>query len=209
MIHSIYKSFQIDFGDIRELSGLKTKGLHEENSWVETFSVEYSIEGVNWISVKDKNTNMNKLFVGNKDSDSLTTQYFDEIVEGRYLRITPMQWHTSIGMRLEVIGCYRPYSKTTIEPPIQSKPPNPYITEGPPPLAISKFTLLEQLIRSYCLGKNCLQDMTGTLNKNQITLTSVWKEKYDKFGKGAILLNSESGWRPENNGVHEHIKVKY
>ena len=51
--------------------------------------------------------------------------------------------------------------------------------------------------------------MTGTLNKNQITLTSVWKEKYDRFGNGAILLNSESGWRPETNGVQEHIKVKY
>ena len=121
------------------MSGIKTKGLHGQYSWVEAFQVSYSNDGYTWNTVKDKNTYGDRIFSGNYDSDSLVTQYFDTLVNARYLRITPLKWHTSIGMRLEVIGCYKPYTPIPTEKTPQTKPPNPYIAEGPPPLAISMF----------------------------------------------------------------------
>ena len=106
-IHFFYK---IDFGEGRDLSGIKTKGMHGENSWVEEFQVSYSNDGYRWNILKDKNTQEYRKFQGNHDSDSTVTQYFDQLINARYLRITPLRWHTNIGMRLEVIGCYLPYT---------------------------------------------------------------------------------------------------
>ena len=77
--------------------------------------------------MKDKSTHKYRTFPGNYDSDSVVTQYFDKMVNARYLRITPVKWHASIGMRLEVIGCYRPYihiptQMTSTEVPVPQYP---------------------------------------------------------------------------------------
>ena len=99
--------------------------------------------------IKNKQTNEDTVFLGNHDSDTLVTQYFEELIIARYLRIIPIQWHTGIGMRLEVIGCYEPYKSVTTQIKGQTKPPNPYIAEGPPPLAISTQ---DQIINCHKCG---------------------------------------------------------
>ena len=104
--------------------------MHGEYSWVEAFQVSYSNDGHRWNIMKDKNTQADRIFLGNYDSDSVVTQYFDKLVNARYLRITPMKWHTSIGMRLEVIGCYKPYiqlstKRTSTPVPIPQLPQQP------------------------------------------------------------------------------------
>eukprot|EP00092_Neocalanus_flemingeri_P040141 GFUD01043724.1.p1 GENE.GFUD01043724.1~~GFUD01043724.1.p1 ORF type:complete len:1350 (-),score=300.80 GFUD01043724.1:29-4078(-) len=83
--------------------------MQGEFSWVEAYQISYSNDGLRWSIMKNKNTQADRIFIGNYDSDSIVTQYFDELVNTRYLRIIPLKWHTSIGMRLEVIGCYKPY----------------------------------------------------------------------------------------------------
>ena len=113
------------------------KGIHGEFYWVELFQVSSSNDGYTWKKIRNKNTNEDTVFLGNYDSDTLVTQYFEQLINARYLRIIPIRWHSGIGMRLEVIGCYEPYKKVTTQIKGQTKPPNPYIAEGPPPLAIS------------------------------------------------------------------------
>ena len=76
---------QIDFGSTRDLSGIKTQGLHGESSWVEAFQVGYSNDGHRWNIVKDKNTQSDRIFLGNYDSDSVVTQYFDKMINRRSL----------------------------------------------------------------------------------------------------------------------------
>ena len=130
---------QIDFGDNRDLSGLKTQGLHGEYSWVEAFQIGYSNDGHRWNIIKDKDTQSDRIFIGNYNSDLVVTQYFDKMINARYLRITPVKWHTSIGMRLEIIGCYQPYIQLTT---VRTKTPasrHPYLVEQPPVVAIGMF----------------------------------------------------------------------
>lgn len=40
-------------------------------------------------------------------------QMFDQPIEMQYLRIKPTNWHRSIALRLEVIGCELPMVPTT------------------------------------------------------------------------------------------------
>ena len=35
--------------------------------------------------------------------------FFSRLLQARHLRILPLKWHKAIGLRLEVLGCYRPY----------------------------------------------------------------------------------------------------
>jgi hypothetical protein len=38
---------------------------------------------------------------------------FDRRLEARALRIRPLKWHGTIGLRLEVLGCFQPYMPTS------------------------------------------------------------------------------------------------
>lgn len=111
--------------------------MHGEYSWVEAFQIGYSNDGHRWNIIKDKNTQSDRIFLGNYDSDSVVTQYFDKMINARYLRIMPMKWHTSIGMRLEIIGCYQPYIQFTAGKAKTTQARKPYLEQQPPVLAIS------------------------------------------------------------------------
>merc|ERR1712106_439665 len=84
--NSIQEYITIDFGETRDLSGIKTKGIHGEYSWVEKFWVSYSNDGYTWNIMKDRNTFEDRVFLGNYDSDSTVTEYFDQLINARYLR---------------------------------------------------------------------------------------------------------------------------
>lgn len=94
---------------------------------MEEFQVSYSTDGYRWSIMKHKNTQEYRNFQGNSDSDSTVTQYFDQLINARYLKITPMKWRNSIGMRLEVIGCYKPYTQV----PTQNTPKTVLVPEFP------------------------------------------------------------------------------
>ena len=71
-------------------------------------------------------------------------------------------------------------------------------------LTCSKITIL------LFLEKNCLQDMglnDGSLIEDQIHLTTVFRDQFDKYGKAGILLDSDSGWKPATNSIQEYITV--
>ena len=63
-----------------------------------------------------------------------------------------------------------------------------------------------------CSDKNCLQDMglnDGSLIEEQLHISSVFGQQFDKYGKSGVLLDSESGWKPASNSLQEHVMVYY
>ena len=96
--------FKVDFEDMRYLSGIKMQGFNNKPFWVEAFKVSYSADGHVWNTVREKQSTLDRIFVGNFDSGTVLTQYFDTLISARYIRVHPTKWHQSIGLRFEIIG---------------------------------------------------------------------------------------------------------
>ena len=134
---SICNLFQIDFGDYKYLSGIKTKGFQGTNSWVELFQLSYSSDdGQSWSTIKNKFGNTDRVFMANYDSDSVVSQYFDNMIFTRYVKIHPVKWNSNIGMRLELIGCYEPHIASTLKSttvtPVPAAPAPCHVCPGLP-----------------------------------------------------------------------------
>ena len=99
---------QVDFGSPREISGLTTKGVPGVG-WVEAVSLSYSRDGRQWSKILGRDGSTPRVFPANFDSTTPVTQYLERMVDARYVRISPARWHASIGLRLELLGCYKPY----------------------------------------------------------------------------------------------------
>ena len=93
------------------------QGFNNKPYWVEAFKVSYSSDGHVWSTIKEKELPMDRIFVGNFDSGTVLTQYFDTLIFTRYLKIHPTKWHQSIGMRFEIIGCYESHTTVTLTTP--------------------------------------------------------------------------------------------
>lgn len=103
-----HQYLKIDFLEPRNLTGITTKG--SEGTWTTVYKVFYSNDDRYWNPVVDKN-GLEKEFLGNFDSETLKKNYFDKPLNARYLKVQPVKWHEHIGLKLEVIGCFVPYSK--------------------------------------------------------------------------------------------------
>lgn len=104
----------------------------------------YSRDGRQWSSVLGRwgwvvlclsYVNLNRdgetrVFPANYDATSVVTQYLERLLEARYLRISPVRWHSSIGLRLDVQGCYKPYAPSL---PAQETLPGPAKGQKPLP----------------------------------------------------------------------------
>ena len=47
----------------------------------------------------------------------------------------------------------------------------------------------------------------GSLTEDQVHITSLFGQQSEKYGKSAILLDSNSGWKPARNSIQEYIRV--
>ena len=109
------------------MSGIKTQGFQGKPFWVEAFQISFSNDGITWITIQNDKGNTNRVFLGNYDANTVKTQYFDNMIHARYLKVHPVKWNNNIGMRLELIGCYKPYiinnkvDQETTELPILEK----------------------------------------------------------------------------------------
>ena len=99
---------KIDFLEPRNLTGVATKG--GENTWTTVYKVFYSNDNYRWNPVLDENGSERE-FLGNFDSDTVKKNYFNKPLYARYLKVQPIKWHSQIGLKLEVLGCFLPYRK--------------------------------------------------------------------------------------------------
>ncbi|KAL6266408.1 hypothetical protein P5V15_003260 [Pogonomyrmex californicus] len=97
---------QFDFLEIRNLTGVMTKG--GDGAWTTAYKVFYNNDGHHWNPVVDENGD-EKEFLGNFDTESRRTNFFERPLHARYLKIQPVKWHDHVAMKVEVLGCYLAY----------------------------------------------------------------------------------------------------
>lgn len=102
---------QFDFREPRNITGIETKG--GQNGWVSAYAVEYSHDKKIWNPILDDYSN-EKIFLGNFDKENSHVNYFDRPLQTQYLKVEPKKWNKNIEMKIEPIGCYKPYPRKLI-----------------------------------------------------------------------------------------------
>ena len=87
--------------------------MKREPNWATSFQLSYSNDSYFWITLKNKNDQTDRIFMGNYDSETILEQYFDNLIHARYIKLTPVSWNNNIGLRFEIIGCYDSVISTT------------------------------------------------------------------------------------------------
>lgn len=97
-----------DFLEPRYVTGLKTKG--GEYGWVTSYTILYSMDKLTWNPIHNYDGD-DRHFLGNYDSYSSKMNVFDLPIHTRYVKLVPKKWHDSIELKVEPIGCFKPYRK--------------------------------------------------------------------------------------------------
>ncbi|XP_018103990.1 retinoschisin 1 S homeolog isoform X1 [Xenopus laevis] len=96
---------QIDFKEIKVISGIMTQGRCDVDEWITKYSVQYKMnETLNWVYYKDQTGN-NRVFYGNADRSSTVQNFLRPPIVARYIRLLPLGWHVRIAVRMELLEC--------------------------------------------------------------------------------------------------------
>ena len=68
----------------------------DSTTWVKTFKLKYSLDGVNWV-----NYNNDEVLIGNGDSTGTAETELIPFV-ARVVKLNPITWNTNIGMKAEI-----------------------------------------------------------------------------------------------------------
>ncbi|XP_049577951.1 milk fat globule EGF and factor V/VIII domain containing b isoform X3 [Syngnathus scovelli] len=98
---------QVDLQSPKKLTGIITQGAKDFGTvqFVSAFKVAHSDDGQVWSIVQDETTNSDKIFVGNSDNNVHKKNLFEPPIFARFVRILPWEWHESITLRMELLGC--------------------------------------------------------------------------------------------------------
>lgn len=97
-----------DFLGKRNLTGLVTKG--GAHGYVTAYNVFYSNDKVFWNPVVEGDQSV-RVFRGNADDQSAKANYFKKPIQAQYLKVVPIKWTNEIVMKIEPVGCFKPYRK--------------------------------------------------------------------------------------------------
>ncbi|KAJ7311098.1 hypothetical protein JRQ81_006697 [Phrynocephalus forsythii] len=89
------------------ISGVITQGASRVGraEYVTAFKVAYSLDGHEFVFLKDGEDDTDKTFSGNRDNEHTVTNMFNPPVVAQYIRIHCMLWHRACTLRFELIGC--------------------------------------------------------------------------------------------------------
>lgn len=94
----------VDLGVPAKVTGLLTQGKADDEEWVTSFELSYSLDAYHWHYAKDIYNNK-KVFQANVDSHDTRHNYVEPPVVGRFVRLHVLDWHTHPSLRLELLGC--------------------------------------------------------------------------------------------------------
>ncbi|XP_069106944.1 contactin-associated protein-like 2 [Argopecten irradians] len=94
---------QVEFQTTSNLKAVQTLGRGDLDQWVSLYSVNISMDGINWNSILSYGDV--KVFPGNTDSHTLVTNTLAENVFAKSIRIISVSGKSYRSMRLEVKGC--------------------------------------------------------------------------------------------------------
>ncbi|KAK3611486.1 hypothetical protein CHS0354_039099 [Potamilus streckersoni] len=97
---------QVDFLEVKTVSGIRTRGSQERPDWVKEYTVYTSINGVDFTPYSDKpGDDKPKVFTGNNDQTTVVSNSFNRNTFARYVRIYPTSIHGAVAVSFEVMGC--------------------------------------------------------------------------------------------------------
>ncbi|XP_037110766.1 milk fat globule EGF and factor V/VIII domain containing b isoform X6 [Syngnathus acus] len=98
---------QVDLQSPKKLTGIITQGAKDFGTvqFVSAFKVAHSDDGQFWSIVQDETTNSDKIFAGNSDNNVHKKNLFEPPIFARFVRVLPWEWHESITLRMELLGC--------------------------------------------------------------------------------------------------------
>uniref|UniRef100_A0A061QFX2 Putative hemolectin n=1 Tax=Cupiennius salei TaxID=6928 RepID=A0A061QFX2_CUPSA len=109
----------IDFYEPRNLTGIVTQGLEDDDLWVVSYKIAYSVDNVTWDFATDMDNN-GLVFSGNFDRNSEVLRLFSKMITARFLEVIILDYHTAPALRMEVLGCFIPYPVYTPLPVLQT-----------------------------------------------------------------------------------------
>lgn len=107
-----------DFLELRNLTGIKTKG--GQDCWVTAYTILYSKDLILWNQILRPDGKEEQIFLANFDGKSEKLNNFRFPVQARAIKFVPTKWQGCIETKIEPIGCFVPYKKPVkiIEKPV-------------------------------------------------------------------------------------------
>ncbi|XP_044074894.1 neuropilin-1a-like isoform X2 [Siniperca chuatsi] len=150
---------QVDLGQDKMVSGVVIQGgkHRDRNVFMKRFRVGHSLDGEDWIIVKEDNTTKPKIFTGNQNHDTPELRSLGPLLT-RFVRIYPERaTNEGLGLRLELLGCELDDITTTA-------PPTTPIASTLPMTTFGATTTAPITIPGTTLAPDCeegLQDCAG------------------------------------------------
>ncbi|ALC44456.1 Hml, partial [Drosophila busckii] len=120
LANSLNEFIEFDFLDPRNVSGFVTKG--GADGWVTGYKVLFSKHKPTWNTVLAPN-GQPRIFEANVDAHTPRTHHFKKPLLTQYIKLVPIKWERNINMRIEPLGCFKPYpvvkeeiKETLVEP---------------------------------------------------------------------------------------------
>ncbi|XP_030052234.1 SCO-spondin [Microcaecilia unicolor] len=100
--------FQLDFLQPTFITGIITQGGRQSGGYITKYWLMYSHDGLryhNYTDGGDRTIHRAKIFEANLDSDTPVKRQLGRTLLTRFLRIIPVEYHQSIYLRAELLGC--------------------------------------------------------------------------------------------------------
>ncbi|CAH1788460.1 unnamed protein product, partial [Owenia fusiformis] len=105
---------KVDFGTPIEVAGLVTQGRSDKPEWVKSYRVILSDDNCeNFFYMTTEDGTTPKIFDANLDQNTQVKIMFDNIPTTRCIGINPIDWHSAISLRWDVLGCRQPSTPGT------------------------------------------------------------------------------------------------
>lgn len=92
---------QVDMGALRIVCAVATQGK-KNGSFVKSYRLSFTTNGSSWSAYQEKN--IDKVFQGNSDLNSIVQHTLNNPVQARYIRFYPVTFSTFPCMRVEVFA---------------------------------------------------------------------------------------------------------
>ncbi|XP_078363899.1 EGF-like repeat and discoidin I-like domain-containing protein 3 [Oculina patagonica] len=98
---------QVDLLQLTMVTGIATQGRNssKHSQWVTKYKLQYSEHGHTFTLYRRIGDHSDTVFLGNTDKDTVVYHNLNPIIEARYIRVRPTEWHTWISMRIELYSC--------------------------------------------------------------------------------------------------------
>ncbi|XP_078365168.1 EGF-like repeat and discoidin I-like domain-containing protein 3 isoform X2 [Oculina patagonica] len=93
---------QVDLQRTTRVTRIATQGRYRYNQWVTEYKLQYGEDGQTFKTYRRIGDQSDTIFQGNTEKDTVVYHDLNPIIEARYIRVRPTQWHVHISMRMEL-----------------------------------------------------------------------------------------------------------